>query len=82
MQRRSNCWDCNSMKVSNLKEMLMNFFWGCEVRSKTELERKVEADTIKIACAENFLILEECSDRAYRYRITPRGKSYRDEPKK
>ncbi len=70
------------MKVSNLKEMLMKFFWGCEVRSKTELERKVEADTIEIACAENFLCLEQRNDGTYQYRITPKGKAYRDEPKR
>lgn len=69
------------MKVSNLKEMLIKFFWGREVRTKTELERKVENDTIEIACIEDFLLLERCVDGSMRYRITPKGKAYRDEPK-
>ena len=70
------------MKVSDLKEMLIKFFWGCEVRTKSELERKVEADTIAIACTEKFLILESTDDGLYRYRITRNGKLYRDQPLK
>ena len=58
------------MKVSNLKEMLIKFFWGCEIRTKSELDRKVDADTIAIACTEEFLILEPANDGSYRYRRT------------
>ena len=70
------------MKVSNLKEMLIKFYFGCDVRTKTFLEQRVDADTIAIACQEHFLKLEQSNDGYARYRITTNGKAYRDELQK
>ena len=67
------------MKVSNLKEMLIKFYLVCDVRTKTFLEQRVDIDTIAIACEEHFLKLVQLSDGYANYRITTKGKAYRDE---
>lgn len=63
-------------RISNLKEMLMTFFWGNDRVLKEKLEREVEADTIVIATTEHFLNLVRSANGTYFYCITPKGKEY------
>ena len=63
-------------KISDLKEMLMIFFWGNDRVLKEKLEREVDADTIVIATAGHFLNLVRSADGTCFYCITPKGKEY------
>ena len=63
-------------KISNLKEMLMVFFWNTDRVLKDTLERKVETDIITVATTEQFLNLVRSADETYFYCITPKGKEY------
>ena len=61
-------------KISNLKEMLMVFFWNTDRVLKDTLERKVETDIITVATTEQFLNLVRSADETYFYCITPKVK--------
>lgn len=67
-----------SAKISNIEEMLNTLFLGCDIRSVTELERKVQQPVIMDARNGGYIELEPRRDGDFQYRITQKGKKHRD----
>lgn len=67
-----------STKISNIEEMLNMLFLGCDIRSVTELERKVQQPVIMDARNGGYIELEPRRDGDFQYRITQKGKKHRD----
>ena len=67
-----------STKISNIEEMLNTLFLGCDIRSVTELERKVQQPVIMDARNGGYIELEPRRDGDFQYRITQEGKKHRD----
>lgn len=67
-----------STKISNIEEMLNTLFPGCDIRSVTELERKVQQPVIMDARNGGYIELEPRRDGDFQYRITQKGKKHRD----
>lgn len=63
-----------STKISSIEEMLNTLFFGCEIRSTTELERNVQQSVIIEAKNGGYIELEPRRDGDFQYRITPKGK--------
>lgn len=63
-----------STKISNIEEMLNTLFLGCDIRSVTELERKVQRPIIMDARNGGYIELEPRGDGTFQYRITQKGK--------
>lgn len=67
-----------STKISNIEEMLNTLFLGCDIRSVTELERKVQQPVIMDARNGGYIELEPRRDGDFQYRITQKGKKHWD----
>lgn len=67
-----------STKISNIEEMLNTLFLGCDIRSVTGLERKVQQPVIMDARNGGYIELEPRRDGDFQYRITQKGKKHRD----
>lgn len=65
-------------KVPNIYGMLNTFFADCDKRSTTCLDAKVQMPVIKSACDMEMIKMEPDGNGGFRYRITPKGKKYRD----
>ena len=65
-------------KISSIEEMLNTLFIGCDIRSVTELERKVQQTVIMDAKNGGYIKLEPRGDGSFQYRITPEGEERRD----
>ena len=63
-------------KISNIEGMLNTLFRGCDICSKTELERKVQQLVITNAEDGGYIKLEPRGDGSFQYRITQKGKEY------
>lgn len=72
------CIRSESTKISNIERMLNTLFFGCDVRSVTELERKVQKTVIMDAKNGGYIELEPRGDGTFQYRITQKGKMHRD----
>ena len=72
------CIRSESTKISNIDRMLNTLFFGCDIRSVTELERKVQQPVIMDARNGGYIELEPRGDGSFQYRITPKGKERRD----
>lgn len=64
----------NRIKISRVKPMLIQYFSDSRPVNKDTLYERVEEDTIAVADKEGFIYLADNE-----YRITSRGKAYRDE---
>ncbi len=67
-----------STKISSIEEMLNTLFFGCDIRSKKELEGKVQESVIIEAKNGGYIELEPRRDGDFQYRITQKGKKHRD----
>lgn len=65
-------------KISNVREMLNTFFADCDIRSTTYLDAKVQMPVIKSARDMEMIKMEPDGNGGFRYRITSKGKNYRD----
>lgn len=65
-------------KISNVYKMLNTFFVDTDVRSTTDLDAKVQQFAIASACGMDLIKMEPNGNGGFRYRITPKGKKYRD----
>lgn len=65
-----------STKISNIEGMLNTLFFGCDIRSVTELERKVQQTVIMDAKNGGYINLEPRGDGTFQYRITQKGKKH------
>lgn len=65
-----------STKISNIEGMLNTLFFGCDIRSVTELERKVRQTVIMDAKNGGYINLEPRGDGTFQYRITQKGKKH------
>lgn len=63
-------------KISSIEEMLNTLFFGCDIRSVTELERKVQQTVIMDAKNGGYIKLEPRGDGTFQYRITQKGKKH------
>lgn len=63
-------------KISNIEEMLNTLFIGRDIRSVTELERKVQQTIIMDAKNGGYIKLEPRGDGTFQYRITQKGKKH------
>ncbi len=63
-------------KISSIEEMLNTLFIDHDVRSVTELERKVQQTVIMGAKNGGYIKLEPRGDGAFQYRITQKGKKH------
>lgn len=72
------CIRSESTKISNIDRMLNTLFLGCDIRSVTELERKVQQPVIMDAKNGGYIKLEPRGDGTFQYRITQKGKNHRD----
>lgn len=66
------------VKISNIRTMLNTLFFNCTVRSATELDAKVQQVVIASARNMKFIKLEPNGNGGFQYRITQKGKNYRD----
>lgn len=64
----------NGRKINGIKEMPIQYFNNSDPVTSDFLHAKVEADVIRRATNENYITLSNG-----RYRITAKGKAYRDE---
>lgn len=65
-------------KISNIREMLNTLFVDNNVHSTTNLNAKVQQFVIASACDMELIKMEPDGNGGFRYRITPKGKKYRD----
>ena len=65
-------------KISNIRKMLNSLFFNCNVRSTTDLNTKVQQSVIVAACNMKYIKLEADGNGAFQYRITQKGKNFRD----
>ncbi len=70
------CIRSESTKISNIEGMLNTLFFGCDIRSVTELERKVQQTVIMDAKNGGYINLEPRGDGTFQYRITQKGKKH------
>lgn len=70
------CIRSESTKISSIEEMLNTLFIDHDVRSVTELERKVQQTVIMGAKNGGYIKLEPRGDGAFQYRITQKGKKH------
>ena len=84
MQRKNSCWgykmriNSEGTKISNIRKMLNTLFVDCNVRSSTDLEKKVQQPVITAARNMKYIKLETNFNGGFQYRITPKGMNYRD----
>lgn len=64
----------NNRKIDGVKPMLLQYFPGNAPVTQEFLKMKVNADTIEIAVIEGFISLSNGM-----YRITEKGRKYREE---
>lgn len=65
-------------KISNIRKMLNTLFVDCNVRSTTDLEKKVQQSVIASARSMKYIKLEANYNGGFQYRITQKGMNYRD----
>lgn len=63
-------------KISSIEEMLNTLFFGRDIRSVTELERKVQQTVIMDAKNGGYIKLEPRGDGTFQYRITQKAKKH------
>lgn len=64
-------------KISSIRKMLWTFFLQSNVREITTIEARVQKETIQSALKLHYIKPEYHGNDAF-YRITTRGKTYRD----
>lgn len=65
-------------KISNVCEMLNTLFVNTDVRSTTNIDAKVQESVIASARDMEMIKMEPDGNGSFQYRITQKGKNYRD----
>ena len=61
--------------MNELKQMMMNYFWGNDSYRKSTLDRKVASQIIQAAINAGYISIVELSDEE-EYQITEKGKHF------